>query len=116
MKFNHLEPNFRRLHNEGLSAAQIALRLDINPRTVSRWRVAMGIAKPPVVLLSAEEKKRALDLLTDGASYNEVARTLGRSTQCISHALPGYGWSRLECGQFAAFIYKNNSGESVLSR
>lgn len=105
----------RQMHNEGLSAEQIAARLKVNPRTVTRWRVAMGIAKPPAVLLTAEEKARALDLLTDGASYNEVARTLGRSNKCISHALPGYGWTRLEGGQFAAFIV-NKHQESVALR
>lgn len=114
--FAEAEPQMRQLHNEGLSAAQIAVRLKVNPRTISRWRVAMGIAKSPAAPFTQAERARALDLLTDGASYNEVARTLGRSTKCISNALPGFGWTRLECAQFAAFIVKNNLKESVGQR
>ena len=106
----------KQMHNEGLSAAQIAVRLKVNPRTVSRWRVAMGIAKPPAILLTAEEKVRALDLLTDGASYNEVARTIGRCAPTIARHFPGYGWTRLECGQFGAFIAKNYPEGSLTQR
>lgn len=36
----------------------------------------------------------AKDMLEDGMSYNEVARTLGITRQHISRQLPGYGWSK----------------------
>lgn len=111
-----VETALRQMHNEGMTTAQIAVRLKVNPRTISRWRVAMGIAKPPAVRLTAEEKRHALDLLTDGASYNEVARTIGRCAPTIARHFPGYGWTRLEGSQFGALIAKKYPEGSVTQR
>lgn len=59
-------------------------------RTVSRHRVKLGIANDPSIPLSEEEKQIARQLLEDGATYAEAARTLGRDRKCVANALPGY--------------------------
>lgn len=74
----------------GYTASQISARLHIAPRTVHRGRVRTGIAQPfcgkP---LTADERRRAETMLEDGASYSEVARTIGRSRETIRKWFPG---------------------------
>lgn len=43
--------------------------------------------------LSDDEKLRAAELLDGGASYREVARTIGRSASVICRRFPGRGWT-----------------------
>ncbi len=48
--------------------------------------------------LSVQERRIAESLLDDGASYREVARTLGRSDLCIGRNFPGRSQWRKHCG------------------
>lgn len=77
------------LTRAGRSASQIAAELHVTARTVARARARMGIAKPCRITLTDDELRRAAALLEDGASYAEVARTLGRSIAAICKRFPG---------------------------
>jgi hypothetical protein len=43
---------------------------------------------------------RALGLLRDGASYTEVARTVGVDRKQVSKKFPGYGWTKQQGIEF----------------
>lgn len=84
------------------TAAEIAARLGITPRTVTRARRAAGIAQQKPPPMSDDEKRAAQRLLDDGASYHDVANTLGRAADTIKRNLPGYTWDRGRCAEAAA--------------
>lgn len=42
---------------------------------------------------------RMRQLLADGASYAETARTVGVDASTVRRYLPGYGWSAQQAGQ-----------------
>ena len=106
------EAAFLELQASGLTAPQIAERLNVTPRTVARWRVRHGLAEPiPVtagVPASPERLRAAEALLNEGASYQEVGRTLGMTSRTLAHHFPGRGWSRQESGSFAAMVSQMN--------
>lgn len=90
------------LTSQGLSASQIAEIVGIHKRNVVVARRARGIAQNPrVCTLSDTEKTLAADLLADGASVVEVARTLGRSAHTIYRHFPGRGWTKLQVMEYA---------------
>ncbi|OBJ10742.1 helix-turn-helix domain-containing protein, partial [Mycobacterium sp. 1465703.0] len=74
-----------------LSASTIAKLVGVSTRTVVRARGRAGVAKPfsGANRMTADEQRRAAALLDDGASYGEVARTLGRSPDTIMKHFPG---------------------------
>ena len=82
-----------RLTREGHKTRDIAHRLGITERTVSRSRIRSGCAKPAQIPMSEDEISRAKQMLDDGASYAEVARTLGRYVTTFYKKFPGQGWS-----------------------
>jgi hypothetical protein len=72
----------------GYSARFIAEELNITMRTVARCRVRTGTAQPPPCYMTDTELRLAETLLDDGASYCEVARTIGRSTDALRTRFP----------------------------
>lgn len=52
--------------------------------------------------LTLTERARALELLAEGCSYREAARTIGRNRGVVMKEIPGYGWTYKEAGEFAA--------------
>lgn len=90
------------LTHKGLSSNAIALQLGVNDRTVHRVRRKRRLAKPCPPKLSDDEKRRAKDLLDDGASYKEVGRTLNRADRTIARALPGYTMTKAQVAEIAA--------------
>lgn len=90
------------LTRAGFTAAQISERLKVNQRTVQRARVRTGVAKPFCgTPFSDEEARRAAEMLDDGASYMEVARTLNRVPSTIRRHLPGRSvWKSGSSGGF----------------
>ena len=92
------------LTRQGLSARQIAEIMHLTTRSVVRARKALGIAAPAAVHMTEDQLRRAAELLADGASYSEVARTLGRSVQCIANRFPGQGWDRQTASEFATAV------------
>ncbi|URM86147.1 helix-turn-helix DNA-binding protein [Gordonia phage BiggityBass] len=81
-----------RLTRQGLSAADIAAQLRVTVRTVVRDRQRTGVCGKLPPRLSDEKLAQARQLLADGASYREAARTVGCDPANLRRRLPGYGW------------------------
>jgi len=93
------------LTRQGLSAPQIAEIVGITERTVVRDRSAVGCAQPYVSNpLSEEQRCRAEELLNDGCSIAEVARTIGRSPSAVKRAFPGRGWTRAQVYEYVGLV------------
>lgn len=96
------------LTRAGHSAADIAFILGMSRRTVERTRARLGIrlggqCKPRIsdqVLAVAEQ------MLIDGASVKETARSLGVSYSSIHKWLPGYAWTPTQIGQHAVMVQR----------
>jgi hypothetical protein len=106
-KGGHYNPERRarviELTRQGHSASAIAAFTGITKRSVTRIRSDMGVAQPPSGLpLTDDEMRRAAELLDDGCSYGETARTLGRNCETIRRHFPGRGWTRAECAEIAS--------------
>lgn len=83
------------LTREGMSAAQIAERFGCTARSVQRARARAGITKQARQPYSAEVRAQAAQMLDDGASCAEVARTLGVFYQTVRRAwFPGRAWTK----------------------
>lgn len=86
----------------GRSTTDIAAILSISPRSVTRNRRAAGLTidyrrpRQP----SEDEILAAKRMLVGGASYNEVARSIGcfHASTWRKH-WPGFGWSHSEAGR-----------------
>ncbi|AXN53223.1 hypothetical protein PBI_HARLEY_61 [Mycobacterium phage Harley] len=88
----------------GWTAPQIAEQLGCHHRTVQRARAKTGVAKPKPPALSTEILEEAARMLADGASQNEVARTLGVGQATISAHFRGQGWTREQSIEWISFI------------
>lgn len=98
------------LTREGYSASEIAAFLGVTKRTVVRIRRKLGITKPPAGLpLSAEELRIAAEMLADGCSYTETARTLGRGVHTMIRRFPGYGWDRQQSAAYSVAVRRLNA-------
>lgn len=93
------------LTRQGRTAPQIADELKRSARTVQRVRTAAGILmKPPIPPMTCEEIAWAQALLDDGASYNEVARTLNRHMKTIAERFKGRSkWTPRDGGELRQF-------------
>ncbi len=80
-----------RMTRLGYTAPQIGHHLGVTERTVQRYRVITGTTQPPQRPFTEEELALARNLLEDGASYGEVARTVGHDRSSVRRRLPGYG-------------------------
>lgn len=89
--------------NADVSVEDISDRLGVSIRTVRR---AQATRQSPSRHASADEKCRAELMLRDGASYQEVARTLGRHGSTISTWFPGYVWTAERRSEAAAMARK----------
>ena len=81
------------LTRQGCSAPLIAEILGITTRTVQRARKRAGISQPRPPFTSPEERARMGELIREGVSYKEVARTLGRNEMTIARHYPGFAWT-----------------------
>lgn len=84
----------------GMSASQIAEIVGCSDRTVVRVRAREGIAGHCPPPLSAEKVSAAEEMLTDGCSIRETARTLGVSYESVHRRFPGRGWSKSQCAEY----------------
>ena len=83
------------LTEQGLSTRQIADVLHITCRSVTRGRRRRGVSlADPATPLTAEQIDHARQMLIDGASYAEVARTIGCNKETVRRRFPGRGWTR----------------------
>lgn len=53
---------------------------------------------------AGEWHEEAKQLLEDGASYREVARTVNIDRRRVQRVFPGYGWTHREGGQFRKMV------------
>lgn len=82
------------LTQKGKTTLGIAVRLGISERTVTRLRQRAGASlSGPVVPYPAEVWERAEEMLDDGASRAEVARTLGMNYSTVRYHFPDRGWT-----------------------
>jgi DNA-binding CsgD family transcriptional regulator len=86
------------------SASDIAFILGVSPRTVERYRRRAGISQGGSPRTSDEVLAAAEALLSDGASYKEVGKTLGISYSTVAKWLPGRGWTPAQIGQHARCV------------
>lgn len=90
------------LTQQGFTATEIAAVEGLTMRTVYRIRQELGASRERFAPLSDDELRTAAQLLDDGCSCSEVARTLGRNQTTISKHFPGRGWP-VESGQGPSF-------------
>ena len=88
----------------GLGRQEIADRIGCSVDTVSNVRRRRGVRVRHSYRLSAEQLARAEQLLDDGASFAEAARSIGSTTSAVARRFPGRGWSYRECGLFTAML------------
>lgn len=94
---------------EGRSAREISLALGVSARTVTRWRRATGrshgtaTAPTPPMLL-----RLAHDMLLDGASRAEAARSVGISVDVLKRHFPELSWTPEECREYGRMIRHTN--------
>jgi IS30 family transposase len=84
----------------GYIAEDIAATLGVTRRTVERDRVAAGVAQPYPPPMTEEQIRRVAELLDDGCSIAEAARTVGCSRRQVFRLFPGRGWTRQQIGQY----------------
>lgn len=75
----------------GMTVKDIAERLCLHPRTVWRYRVAAGVAKPKHPLITEAEDARIQDMLADGVPLTEIAKTIGKHPVTLYKRYPGMG-------------------------
>jgi DNA-binding CsgD family transcriptional regulator len=90
----------------GLSAADIAHQLGITERTVFRIRRRRMVARCTPLRFTDDEIATAEQMLADGASIAEVARSLGRRPATVNKRFRGRGWSKVQCAEFGALRWK----------
>lgn len=81
---------------------QIAAKLGVTKRTVSRDRLAIGISHPRNRPWTAQDQSRAKQLLADGCSLADVAATLGRNPSTVHGRFKGMGWTDEQTGAYNA--------------
>lgn len=85
---------------QGLSVAEIARLTGFHRRTIERARARAGIAGPTPTSMGSEEIARAEQMLADGASYREVARTIGVCWTTVRRHFPGRGWTPQQAAEY----------------
>lgn len=95
------------LDDAGHSAEQIAERLGVTPRTVTRWRRATGrLHRPATVKRPESTREQARRLVDDGCSFAEAARTVGVDPVTIRKWFPDApAWSKREAGLYRQMLY-----------
>ncbi|ACI12370.1 DNA binding protein [Mycobacterium phage Fruitloop] len=94
---------------DGFSAKHIGEVVGCSPRTVTRVRAAADarvMNHDRFTPLTADQLEFAEYLLEDGASYQEVARTLGVSRTTIEKHFPGRAWTKRQAAEFTALLKK----------
>jgi hypothetical protein len=101
------------LTREGRSAQEISEILGVKKRSVTRIRRRAEVHADYVAPYITEEMiEQARQLLLDGASYADVAATVGMSPRRLRARLPGMGWSYQQVGKWSQLQRK--TGHRVL--
>lgn len=81
-----------RMCAEGLNDLQIAQVFHVSERTIERDRERLGLTQPTSHQWTADELRLASNLLDDGCTYSEVARTIGVARDTVRFRFPGQGY------------------------
>ncbi|QZE10406.1 helix-turn-helix DNA binding domain protein [Mycobacterium phage ScoobyDoobyDoo] len=81
-----------RLALEGHSTPRIAEMLGIDKRTVNYWRKKRGVVHKRVYA-TPEQIEKIHELLAEGLSLAETARTLGLNVGTVRNVHKGQGWT-----------------------
>lgn len=97
---------FLRCEQAGMSASEIAARLNVTKRTVTRWRQRHHLSHCPPQPKRPESVHEAAERLLDqGCSFSEAGRTVGVSASTIAKWFPErHAWSHQECVEFAVLV------------
>lgn len=89
----------------GYPRDKIADRAGCSPRQVTRDRHALGISqRPPNAPLTDQQLAFAQQLLDDGCSRAEVARTLGVYESTIRRRFPNHKWTPAQVADYIATL------------
>lgn len=102
---------FLELEGKGWTAARIADELGVSARTVYRLRRRYGFARTDTgrhAPLSPERLAVASEMIADGCSHCEVARSLGMQTATLRRHFPGTGWSKQETNEYINSVRRAN--------
>ncbi|WP_084459499.1 helix-turn-helix domain-containing protein [Mycolicibacterium houstonense] len=92
------------LSRRGVGCEEIAAAVGCSLGSVWYARRRKGLSDRSAYTLTSEQLARADALLADGASFTEVARTIGTTTSAVCKRFPGRGWSHTECGSYGKFL------------
>jgi transposase-like protein len=93
------------LSARGVPVAQIAEEVGVSTTHVFRIRAALMKPGTRPRRFTDDELAFAERMLEDGASINEVARTLGRHPGTVGKKFRGRGWSQLQSAEWGALMY-----------
>lgn len=93
----------RRMVEEGATIAQVAEAMGVTERSVSRYKLALGLTQCHTGYRPLPEgwKDRAEALFEEGYSQGAVAELTGVSVDAVARHFPGRGWTRSESGIYA---------------
>ena len=104
--YAELHADIERLHKAGRTAAQIAEEAGCSRRTVERWRQRNGHTVPRVP--KDEQRARAGELIAEGCSIAEAARTVGVHPWTVGEWFPNaHRMSKTEVGEWSALMRRN---------
>ncbi|QGZ16925.1 helix-turn-helix DNA-binding domain protein [Arthrobacter phage LittleTokyo] len=85
----------------GTTVREAAEILGVSQRTVNRLRVRLGIAQGSCRRPTPEQLEHARQLLEDGASMTDAARSAGVEFQTLKRRWPDKVWTASQVGQYA---------------
>lgn len=86
---------------EGWGNRRIAEHFNVTDRTVTRWRTQHDARKWTNRPHPPSERRRAEELLNEGASFSEAARTVGVSAKTIYRWFPErHAWTREQVAEY----------------
>lgn len=107
-RHERLKAAYLELLAAGHSVPQAAGKLGVTERTIHRIKAELGVrhGPPPNPRKTPEELRQIEELLEDGCSYKETARTLRINEQTIRRNFPGRGWTPHEAGKYSRMLDK----------
>lgn len=95
----------------------ISRKLGVSKDTVTRVRKSLGIepGRTPRYM-TPERLERMAEMLNDGASFAEVARTLKVSPATLRKYFPGMAWGRAQMDEYASMRQREIKAERLAKK
>lgn len=84
----HVFDEVIRLTKQGVSASTLSERFDVSIRTINRWRVSAGVAKPAPIHRAPEVWAEAKRLIAEGMNLHQVASAIGVAHPVVYRKFP----------------------------